>query len=371
MRAALVSALAVVTLAGTAWAQEDSEDKAPPAAVSVAAAQLQDLAETVSYNGRLDADASIDIHARVSGPVIGIGFNAGDMVKKGDILFKIDPELYAAAKKQAEGSVESGKASMRLAEIERDRQAELVDRKAVAQAVLDRALADLGSSTGALMQAEASLDTATLNLSYTNVVAPFDGRVGPRNYDLGALISPEMPLTTLTKLDPIHAVFQVPTADLRRAMDRIGAGELETSDIVQMTLSDGKLYPTGGKLDFVDNIVNVGTDSIEVRAEFSNPDGKLKHDELVLLTLAGTSADKVLTIPVAALQRDLVGDFVMVVTDESKAQKTYVTTERTVGTSVVISEGLSEGDKVIVEGVNKARDGAKVDAALVEEGDNQ
>lgn len=337
---------------------------APLPAVTVAKAANEQVSDTLTYNGRLDADQSVQLIARVTGFLEEVGFQAGDSVAQDALLFRIEPDQYRAALRQAQGSLAAAQSTVVDARIERDRQAQLVKRNAVAQAVLDSAEAALGRAQGSVEQAEAALDTARLNLSYTTVMAPFPGRIGIRNVDPGALVGPEVgPLATLTKLDPIHVNFSVPTAEYRNVMQAIGAGEVNADEAVQIALANGEEYPTSGMLDFVDSAVNPGTDSVRLRATFANPEGMLLHDELVRVRLATSSTAPVLTVPIGAVQRDLVGDFVMVVNDQDEVEQRRVTVARDSGNVAVIADGLTEGERVITEGVNKVRAGIKVDAA--------
>ncbi len=360
-----------VALAGAApvWAQEQS---APLPAVTVAKAKKHQVSDTVTYNGRLEADQSIDLIARVTGFLEEATFNPGDVVEKGALLFRIEPDQFRAAVRQAEGSLTAAEATVADARIERDRQTQLVQRNAAAQAVQDAAEAALGQAQGAVMQAEAALDAARLNLSYTSITAPFAGRVSARNVDPGALVGPEVgPLVTLTKLDPIHVNFLVPTAQYRNVTQAIADGEFNPAEAVRLILANGEEPDVAGALDFVDSTVNAGTDSIRLRATFANPDRNLLHDELVRVVLAGSSPEKVLTIPLSALQRDLVGNYVMLVDKDDKVKKQRIVAGRQSGVEIIVEEGLSEGDRVITQGVNKVREGQQVDAAEADAGAKQ
>lgn len=337
---------------------------APAPAVTVASVVSQQVSDAVTFNGRLDADRSIQLIARVPGFLEEVGFNPGDSVEQGALLFRIEPDQYRAAVRQAEGNLKAAQSTVVDARIERDRQAQLVQRDAVAQTVLDSADAALGRAQGAVEQAEAALDTAKLNLSYTNVLAPFAGRVGEYNVDPGALVGPEVgALTTLTKLDPMHVNFSIPTAEYRNAMEAIDSGSVNPDSAVRIVLANGEEYQEAGALDFVDSQITAGTDSVRLRATFANPDGKLLHEELVRVRLAASTSAEMLTVPIQAIQRDVTGDFVMVVDDQDVVEKRRVTVARNAGQEAVVTEGLSAGERVITEGMNKVREGITVDAA--------
>lgn len=364
----MATAMALALGIGAANAQDAGQAPAP--AVTVAKAKKQSVASTVTFNGRLQADQSIQLIARVSGFLQEVGFNPGDQVEQGAVLFQIEQDQYSAAVRQAEGNLAAAEATVTDARIERDRQAELVRRNASAQTALDTAEAALGRALGNMEMAQAALDTANLNLSYTSVTAPFTGRIGERSVDPGALVDPQIgPLATLTKLDPIHVNFLVPTAQLRNTMDMIQSGEVKLDESVRIVLANGKEYESSGALDFIDSAVNPGTDSISVRATFSNPDGTLLHDELVRVHLAASSPAEVLTIPLSSVQRDLVGEYVMLVDQDEKVQKRRIAVDRESGDLVIVDDGLAEGDRVISQGVNKVREGMAVDAAEAEAAD--
>lgn len=334
-----------------------------PAVVAVGAATI-DLAQTVSFNGRLDAAAHVALVARVGGIVEDIGFAPGDRVAEGDLLFRIAPDLLVAAVREAEGALKAAQAQRDLAQIDRDRQAELVARQTAAQAVLDAAEATLASRAGDVMRLSAALERARTTLGYAEIRAPFAGRIGTASVDVGALVGPETgALATLIQLDPIHAEFQVPTAVLRDHLERVARGEARQEAAVTLRLANGTMHDGTGDIDFVDSRVNAGTDSVTLRARFANPDGRLLDGELVRVTLTADAPGGELAIPAQAVQRDIQGTFVLVVDAGEVAQQRRVTVRRTAQGFAVIAAGLSEGERVITEGVNKVRPGTAVDAA--------
>jgi membrane fusion protein (multidrug efflux system) len=263
----------------------------------------------------------------------------------------------------------AAEAERRLAELERDRKAELVRRQAVAQSELDIAEAQLGRADGTLARLRGTLERQRLELSYTEINAPFTGIVGLSTVDVGALVGPDTgPLTTLTRLDPIEVTFPVATAVVLDYQARIQAGEARREAIVHLTLPNGAPYPLAGDIDYVSADVAQGTDTITIRALFDNPDGTLRDGALVGVTLEQREPERVLTVPQQAVQRDQAGAFVLVVAPDSTVGLRRVETGLTTAGRTVIAEGLTEGETVVTDGVNKVRPGIVVDAAVASGG---
>jgi membrane fusion protein, multidrug efflux system len=341
----------------------------PPPAVIVAPAAQTQVTEQATFIGRALATQKVDLRARVSGFLEERGFQEGSVVAQGTVLFRIEPQQYEAALAEAEASLASAEATAALARLELDRQTELVGRQAVAQAQLDRAQAEAARAEADVKRATAQRDAAALNLSYTQVMAPFAGKVGLSPFDVGALIGPDSgALVTLVRTDPMTVEFPVTERDLLAYRAGVASGAVSDQGQINLMLADGSEYPLPGQINFTDVTVSTATDTVLIRAVFPNPDDTLRDGSLVRVTLSNDKPLLSLTVPQQAVQRDLTGAFVMVVDEAGLVEQRRVEVDRLTGGNAIIESGLAEGERVITEGVNKARPGMTVDAALAGEG---
>jgi membrane fusion protein, multidrug efflux system len=358
LRIALLVALVAPT---SIFAQE--QGAAPAPAVTIVKATMKALSDSATFSGRIEATHKVDILARVDGFIDSIGFSDGAKVKADDVLIKVEPEAYEAAITQIEGQIKSAEAKKTLADIELNRQQILLSKGDVAEKVVQEAEAQQGQIDGEIQQLQGSLQVAKLNLSYTEIKAPFDGRVGLTDLATGAYIGPNSGvLFTLSSVDPINVTFPVTEAELIDFRDHRSAEAGKPPLQLNLTLANGDVYKDLGTVDVVDTQVQTGTDTVLVRGVFPNSEGHLLDGQLVQVAVSAPSDEKSLVVPVQALQRDQKGYFVLTVGDDGKVAKTAISLDHISGADAVLSGGLSEGDPVITEGAQKVRVGMIVDA---------
>ena len=340
--------------------------QAPPVAVTVVRAETRDLRPTVSFSGRVTALQKVDLLARIEGFLDTQNFAEGAQVKAGDLLYVIEKAPYEAKVASAEGAVATGQARYDRAEIELKRQTTLVARDAAAQTKLDDARAARDEAKGSLDKLEAELTQAKLQLSYTEIKAPISGRIGKSLLTAGSFVSPASgTLATIVAQDPIGVTFPVSQRDILAVREQAAAGASLADLTVHLQLGKDKRYEQTGKVDFVDVQVNTGTDAVDVRASFPNPDGVLVDGQLVTVVVESGIAKPALVVPVGAIQINQSGTFVLVVNADSKIEVRPVETSGQAGNGVAVAKGLAEGDRVVIEGVQKVRPGQSVEATEI------
>ena len=340
--------------------------QAPPVAVTVVRAEIRDLRPSVSFSGRVTALQKVDLLARIEGFLDTQNFAEGAQVKAGDLLYVIEKAPYEAKVASAEGAVATGQARYDRAEIELKRQTTLVARDAAAQTKLDDARAARDEARGSLDKLEAELTQAKLQLSYTEIKAPISGRIGKSLLTAGSFVSPASgTLATIVAQDPIGVTFPVSQRDILAVREQAASGASIADLTVYLQLGKDKRYDHPGKVDFVDVQVNTGTDAVDVRASFPNPDGVLVDGQLVTAMVESSTAKPVLVVPVGAIQINQSGTFVLIVNADNKIEVRPVETASQAGNGVAVAKGLAEGDRVVIEGVQKVRPGQTVEATEI------
>jgi len=367
--AIVCAGLAAVLVAACAPKKEAPKAAAPE--VSVVEVVLRD----VPIGGELTASVrgleDVEIRARVEGYLQSIDYREGSEVKKGQLLFTIDDQPYKAKIAEAKGELARNRAALSKADLDVSRFRPLAAERAVSQAELDNAVSAQSAARAQVDAAQASLEKATLDLGYTRVSAPIAGLIGRAQRKIGDLVGKGEPtlLTTISSIDPIRVSVNIPEALFLRYADRINAATSGTAQPqddagAQLVLADGDVYPERGRLLFVDRAVDPQTGTLRADLTFPNPRrilrpglyGKLRYREEV--------RKDALLVPQRAVQ-ELQGQFsVVVVSAESKAESRKVKPGPRVGNLWILEEGVKPGEKVIVEGMQKVRDGMVVEATV-------
>lgn len=335
----------------------------PPPEVGVQQPVVKDVTVFQGFPGRLAASDEVEIRARVKGYLQSIEFTDGQRVKKGDLLFTIEPEQYESAVNSAKAQVAQAGAALKLADATLQRNRKAFETKAVSEVDVLTAEANRDSAAAAVLAAEAALKQAELNLSYTRIHAPFAGRAAQRTLSVGNLVGSEGS-TLLTKIvveAPINVFFNVDERTLMPFLRR-GIGSTDgKKDIppVQLELADGTRHTEAGTVDYSDPVIDPATGTLRIRAEFPNRNINLVPG-LYGNILLPTEVEQAVLVPDLAIQRDLGGSFVLVVNEENMVESRYVQRGELVGADRIITDGLMAEERVIVQGVQRARPGIEV-----------
>jgi RND family efflux transporter MFP subunit len=326
---------------------------APP--VSVAPAIERAIADREEFTGRLQAPETVDIRARIAGTVERVHFRDGAAVKKGQLLFTIDPRPYRAEVARAESQLAAARSRAGLAKAELARAQNLLDAKAVSRQEFDQLGSEAQTSQADIRAAEAALRVARLNLEYTDVRAPIGGRASLANITAGNLVSPENVLTTVVATQRIYAYFDGSEQTFLRL--REGNGEALQ---VKMGLANEADFPHVGKIDFIDNRLNPQTGAIRMRAVFDNADGRFTPGLFAKLQVAGTTTRPAVLTPERAIGTDQSKRFVLVVGANNVAEFREVRLGALIDGMRVVTSGLKAGELVVVNGLQRVRPGAPI-----------
>lgn len=346
-----------LSLAACAAKHETPTPSAPEAGYVVATAQAVPL--EIELAGRTTAFETSEVRPQVSGVIKARRFVEGSIVKPGQTLYEIDPSLYQAAAAQAAANLANAQAAYAAAQAKAARYKPLADIEAVSKQDYTDAVAAEKQAAAQIAQNKAGLQTAQINLRFTRVPAPIGGRVGRSIATTGALVTSgqQQPLTTIERLDPMYVDIQQSSADLLKLRRELSSGGMTPSPAdVQLILEDGTVYGPRGRLEFAEAIVDPNTGSVTLRARVPNPGGLLLPGMFVRARLAQVVAQNAILVPQQAVSRDPQGAAtIYVIGPGDRAQLRTVTTAGAVGDKWLVTAGLSPGEKVITEGLDRVR----------------
>jgi multidrug efflux system membrane fusion protein len=368
-RLAVVPLLAALVLAGCARSQATDTPAAPPAPeVSVAEVISQPLRDWEEFSGRLEAVDSVEIRPRVAGFVDSVHFTEGAHVKKGDLLFRIDPRPFRAEVNRLTAELKRARSQQQLAASNHERGKRLLGQHWISQQDFDQlatAEATGGDTVGA---AQAALDAARLNLEFTEVRAPIDGRVSRALITAGNLVSNANVLTTVVSDNPVYAYFDADEHTYLRFANRskAGADGRRADSPVFMGLIDEHGYPHEGRLNFLDNVVDAQSGTIRGRAVFDNSDGRFTPGLFARIKLVGGESRQTVLIDDRAVGTDLGKKYVLALKPDDTLERRFVELGASLDGLRVVKQGLAAGDVIVVNGLQHARPGTAVKPTRVE-----
>ena len=363
MRAIVFALLLVAGVPYSAVAQATQKQAAIP--VRVITAERKPVTRMLDLVGRVEAIQRVEVRARITGYLEEVVFKEGDAIKEGAPLYRIEKGLFAAAVEQAEGALEKSQAEKNLSAVQLKRAQEMLEKQVGTEVARDQALAADKSAGATLLLNQANLQTAKINLGYCDIASPVTGKVGKTNITKGNVVSPQSGvLTIIVSQDPMYVEFPISERELMAAQEEARAVD-PTGIKPTVYFSDGKPYKHSGTINFVNVTVNRGTDTVLVRATFPNPDGSLIDGQLVRVGLQKSTAEEKIVIPQSALISDQEGVYVFVA-DQGKATVRRVRTGGPSGTGVIVEQGLTGGEQVIVEGIQSLRPDAAVTTSASE-----
>jgi multidrug efflux system membrane fusion protein len=334
----------------------------PPQTVRVAPVIVGDMPITIDALGTVTPFETVTIRTQIAGTLQNVGFTEGQTVKAGDFIAQIDPRPYEAALAQAQGQLAKDQALLAQAQGDLARYQQLAKQDSIAQQQVTDQMSLVAQDKAAIAADQAMVKTAELNVAYTHIVSPVTGRVGLRLVDPGNYLQPSdsSGIVVITQIDPISVVFTTPESNLQRISARLNAN----AKLPVTVLDRDNTHPLAtGTLTTFDSQIDVTTGTIRMRSTFDNPKGVLFPNQFVNVRLLVDTMTGVTLAPNAAIQLGASGDFVYLLKDDSTVAKRDVAVGPTDGKHTVITSGLAGGDKVVIDGVDRLRDGAKVKIA--------
>ncbi len=347
---------AALLLAGCKKEAQQSFER-PPAPVTVALAEQEDVPVYIDAVGNTVAREEVTIRPQVDGRITAIHFVDGANVKRGTPLFTIDPRPFQAQLDEAEANLAEAQAALDLANIQFERVANLIDSRAISKTDYDTRKNAVDVADAQVKQRQAAVDTARLNLDYCSIRSPIEGRAGQRLVDPGNIvIANETELLSIQRLDPIYADFTVTENDLTEVQQNMQRGTLKT----EVRLPDDPDHPRDGELTFLDNSIQDGTGTVKLRATIPNTDRRFWPGRFVKVRLILSTQRGAILIAASAPQQSAKGPFVYVIKQDSTAELRPVSIGQQQGNFVVIQNGVKPGERVVINGQLGVTPGGKV-----------
>ncbi|WP_035681982.1 efflux RND transporter periplasmic adaptor subunit [Azospirillum brasilense] len=363
--AATAGVAGVVSTQGHADAPAASAPAPPPPEVDVAPVVAPKITDWQSYSGRLEAVDRVEVRPQVSGAITAVHFRNGALVKKGDPLFTIDPRPHVAEVARAEAQVAAAQAAVRFTTADLDRAQRLVQNNTVSRQTLDEKENAAREAGANLKAAQAALDLARIDLEHTQVTAPISGRVSRAEATVGNVVASgasAAPLTTLVSVSPIYASFDVDEQTYLRHI----ASVKDAADVpVQLGLANESGYSRGGTVEHVDNRLDAVSGTIRVRAKFDNPDGMLVPGLYARVKVGGSTPHDALMVEDRAINTDQDKKFVLVVGGDDTVQYREIIPGAAQNGLRVVKSGLAAGERIVVNGLQHARPGARISPKTV------
>ncbi|MEN6468643.1 MAG: efflux RND transporter periplasmic adaptor subunit [Smithella sp.] len=347
----------------------------PTPEVAVITIKTEAVVTTTELTGRTSANLVAEVRPQVGGIIQKRLFTEGSDVQAGQVLYQIDPATYQAALDNARAGLARSEANLSAIRLKADRLRELLVDKAVSQQDYDDAASALKQTQADIQYWKANVDTARINLKYTTITAPISGRIGRSNVTEGALVTAQQPLAlaTIQKMDPMYVDVTQSTSDILKLRRQLQEGQLSkngTAQQVRLILDDNSEYPWKGKLQFQDVTVDPTTGSVVLRMAFPNPKGMLLPGMFVRAIIQEGVHKNAMLVPQQAVFRDPKGNPLTFVVDQNgKVEQRSLTLDRAIGDAWLVSSGLAQGDRVIVEGMQKVQPGISVKAVPFETGE--
>jgi membrane fusion protein (multidrug efflux system) len=339
-----------------------------PAAATVVidTAELKNPTYHDIYPGNVVALNNVDLNCEVSGFITGIFFQEGQQVRKGQKLYEIEQSKYLASYSSAEASLKIAQANYEKTRKDAERYKQLGDKGMTTQQRLEYSEADLSTAESQVAVAKANVQRAQIDLNHATIIAPFDGTIGISLVKRGAFVTAgQTKLNTISSNDPIAIDFVVNEKEITRFVSLENKKLSKKDSLFTLALPDKSIYPYPGKILFLDRAVDMQTGTLKIRLEFPNPNRALKDGMSCNIRVENKYSDKVIVIPNKAVTEQM-GEFFVYVVEQDTARQHKVKAGKVVGKNIIILEGLTAGEKIVVEGIQKLRDGVAVQSGALQ-----